>query len=254
MDIRGALGVAAVVLLAGCSPSDADLADEVEDESGVVRVQAQEVQGDDFIPFADPPASIWVRMEAGVDAEEALAVFDAYDDEIDDDHVDSVEVRLEGPKKATLLTGTRVHATEVMAEDLVAAQADDDVLHYHRLAGAAVREVELEVVQLEFADVRGVADRYGDRDDIDIVSVVSGPFLLIRDSVNEDLSRTSARETLTLRVDRRFRLNGASVAGRGPLVLNVAPDDRAAVERFVALRSGAGVGKVVVRGRGGPRP
>ena len=241
-------------LLAGaCSPSVEALEEKVEDEPGVVKVEVVEGGGDDFIPFANIPKSIWVVMEADASADEVMSVFDKYDDDVDDDDVDRVEVRLEGPKKATLHAGTGIKVERDLVEGLVEAQANPDILSYSRTAAPVVRDVELTLVPLEFDQVIAVADRYRDDPDIEIVQVESGHYLLIRDAVNEDLSRTSARERFVLLVEERFRLNGASVAGRGPLVIYVVPADEDAVRALADRSDRAELGKIVVHGLDGPR-
>src|SRR5690606_37357120 len=71
-----------------------------------------------------------------------------------------------------------------------------------------------------------------DADEIDLVTVRSGDFVVIRDEVNEDLRVTHARERLALQVAARFRLIGATVSSRGPLELLVAADDAMPVREF----------------------
>jgi hypothetical protein len=109
------------------------------------------------------------------------------------------------------------------------------------------------LVPLEFDRVVAIADRYRDDEDIDFVQIESGPYLLIRDSVNEDLSRTFARERFVLLVDERFRLNGATVSGRGPLDIYVAPADEDVVRAFADRSSEPDLGRIEVHVLDGPR-
>jgi zona occludens toxin (predicted ATPase) len=246
------LALVAAPALSGCSPSEGDLEEEVADKSGVVRVDAHEAQGDDFIPFADPPAGVDVRMESDVTTQEVMSVFEAYYDDIDNGDVDVVTVVLEGTKHASLVAGLGTEATEEMVEDLVAAQHDEEVVSYARVAIPARRDVEIELVPLEFHEVAAIADRYREDDDVRAFQLDAGPMLLIWDSYNENLTRTAARERFVLLAEERYRLGGASVAGRGPLDIFVAPGDIRAVSTLAA-RSHQTLGKVRVHALDGPR-
>lgn len=236
----------AVLVLGGCSESLESLEDRVQDKPGVTEVSAGEGGGDNDIPFATIPKHVEVRMAAEASAEEVIAVFDAYDDLIDEGEVVSVEVVLGGSKEATLASGEQMEVTPGMVDDLLAAQEDDTVVAFRREVYPGLPGVRAELEPAGFAEVVAFADRYSDVEGIEIVEVVSGPFLLIRDEVNADQQVTSAREELAHLVDTRFGLLGASVSGRGPLELVVAPEDVAAVRRLVDLQSDPTVGRVRV--------
>jgi hypothetical protein len=245
------------LLLAGCAPSAGSLEEAVAGRPGVVDVSVSEGDGgDDDIPFASPAKRVDVTMAGDASAEEVLAVFDAYDDAIDDGDVGAVEVRLVGVR-AALASGEGVHATPEAVADLVtAAQL---YVSYRREAYPTLPSVEIRLLPGDFATVLATADRYpdlgtrapgGDEQDgtgVDEVQVTSGTFLLIRDAVNEDLAVTSARERLVTRVERLFDLTGAVVSGRGPLRIHVPEGQRAAVEDLVDRNPEAAlVGRVVV--------
>lgn len=245
------------LLLPGCAPSADSLEAAVAGEAGVLDVRVDEGDGgDDDIPFASPAKQVKVLLSGDATVEEVQAVFDAYDDAIDDDDVGLVEVRLAGVR-AALASGAHVHVTSDAVADLVAAA--DEYVSYRREAYPTVPSVEIELEPGDFATVLATADRYpglGTRPDgaddedgtgVDMVQVRSGTFLLIRDAANEDLAITSARERLVTRVEDRFDLTGATVTGRGPLRIEVDESQRDAVEDFVARSPEAAlVGRVVV--------
>lgn len=129
--------------------------------------------------------------------------------------------------------GTGIHATEAMADDLVAAQDDDLITEYRREAHPVGPGVDLTLVPLDFDEVVAVADRYRDVDGVELVQISSGPFGLIRDEGNDDLRITYARERLVHRANRRFHLTGGFISGRGPLDLFVVPAERDALQAFV---------------------
>lgn len=169
--------------------------------------------------------------------EEIMAVFDAYADDVDDRDVRAVDVTLAGPKEAVLSSGEGIHVTMEMVEDLLGAQAAEHVLNYRREAYPVLPSVSLELTPTDFGGVVQWADRYDDAQDIDLVEVASGGFVLVRDEVNEDLAVTEARERLVRRIEARFDLQGAAVSGRGPLELIVAPPDEEAVRRFTGAQA-----------------
>lgn len=238
--------LAAVLVLGGCSESLSSLEERVDGRSGVDSVEVWENDGDDAVPFVAAPKHVRVRMEADASADEVMAVFDAYDDPIEDDELDSVEVVLAGPKQASLSAGEGILVTRDAVEDLVANQADDAVVDFRREAHPVSNGVRAELAPTRFAELTAYADRYRDTD-LEIVEVVAGPFVLIRDEVNEDPQVTAAREELAHLVDDRFGLLGASVSGRGPLELVVARADEVAVRRFVGSRATPAVRRVLVR-------
>lgn len=240
--------VAAMSLLGACATSPGSLEKAVRDEPGVIKVDARESDGDDGIPFAKVPKHVTILMDADASATQIMAVFDAYDGDIDDGDVEGIEVVLDGPKRATLSTGEGIHAAHLMAQELVEAQDDSDVIEYRREAHPVLPGVYLTLVPLEFDEVVSLADRYRNTEGIEYVQLVSGGFLLIRDEVDEDLTITEARERFVQRANLRFRLTGAVIAGRGPLKLFVAPAQRHALQEYVdnnaATRT---LGRIIVR-------
>lgn len=236
-----------VLLLAGCSPSTRSLENAVEDKPGVISVEATEAEGDDGFPGQKIPKQISVVMDADASAGQVMAVFEEFEDDVDDDDVEFVEVTLDGPKQAALATGEGMRAADRMAEDLIDAQHDDDVLHYRRQAYPVLPSVEITLVPLDLDQVIAVADHYRDAEGIELVQVISGDFVLIRDEVNEDLAFTDARERFVRRANLEFRLTGAVIAGRGPLRLQVAPSEAAALRAYVRDNVPPGsLGRVVV--------
>jgi hypothetical protein len=241
-----ATGVVAILLLGGCSASPASLEGRVGDEPGVVRVVAREDDGDPF-PFARVPHRVRVLMEADASAEEVLAVFDAYEAEIDGGGVGSVEVVLEGPTRATLVTGAHTHATAGQAQALVAAQQRDEIVAYRQQSDPVLPSVEVTLAPVDLATVVSVADEYWVLEPVELVEVRSGDLYVSRDEVNEDVAVTFARERFAIRAGRRVPLTGAVVSGRGPLELATAPADLAALRAFVQSSRPREVGRVVVR-------
>jgi hypothetical protein len=235
------------LLLAACSTSPESLENETRDLSGVVKVEAVENGGDNDIPFAKIPKHVTILMDADASTTQIMAVFDAYDGDIDDGDVGGIDVVLDAPKRATLATGEDIHATTSMVDELVTVQREDRIIEYRREVYPVLASVHLSLASGDFDDVVAVADRYRNDDEIDDVEVSSGDFALVRDEVNEDPEFTAAREKFVQQVALHFQLRGALVAGRGPLRLAVAPSDQAALRRFVERRPGAhGLGRVRV--------
>lgn len=253
---KGLAATAAVLVLSACSPSEESLEDAVEDKAGVIAVEARENEGDDGIPFAPIPKTVDVVMEADASPSEVLAVFDEYANEIDDGDVESVEVQLEVSKEAVLISGESIHATEPMAEDLVAAAADPNITAYRREAFPVLPGVDIRLAPIAFKDAVEVVDRYRDDEDIEFIQIVAGGFLLIRDEVNGVKGLYDARESFALEVDRRFTLTGAVITDRGPLELFVAAPDQVRLRRFVEQSAAQNLRKIVVRARdaGARRP
>lgn len=240
-------------LQTACSTSPETLENEVKDKPGVIRVEATEHDGDDGVPFQTIAKAISVTMDADATESQIMAVFDAYDDDIDDGEVYAIEVALDGPKGATLATGEDVHATKTMVGDLVQAQNEDDILEYRREAYPVGRSVYATLTDGDFREVVAFADRYRDAHDIDYVTVKSGDYLLIRDKINEDLKFTAAREEFVQEVALHFRISGAVVSGRGPLRLAVTPSDQQALRRYVERSPAAdGLGRVRVSADAAP--
>ncbi|WP_183094124.1 hypothetical protein [Nocardioides stalactiti] len=253
--LAGGLFVGTLTLIGatfvGCSPSDRALERAVEGKPGVVRVSAQEAQGDDFIPFADPPSYVDVTMESDARASEVADVLAEYEDEIADDDVATVEVRLRGPKQATLVVGYDVVGTEEMAEDLVAAQDSADVLAYRQTATSGIREVEVELVPLELAEVVAHADGY-EAEGAGTVTLTSGSWVLVRATSERSRTLAAERQRFVLAADQRYGLDGATITGRARLVLWVRPGDADAVRSF-ADTWGPDLGRIVVHEIDGPR-
>ncbi|MDN4173971.1 hypothetical protein QWY28_13500 [Nocardioides sp. SOB77] len=249
-SLRSAASTATALLLLGaCAPSSDELAGQVAGEPGVlgVRVTEEDVADDD-LPLGDPPRRVDVRVAADASAAQVRAVFDAYAEAVEDGHLVSVTVALDGPRDVVLATGEGVRVTGDAVEDLVDAHRDEDVLAYRREAYPVLPGVSVDLVPSAGLDgVLAWAHRYDDAADVDLVAAEAGAFLLVRDSVNEDLRVTSAREALALRVDDSVGLRGARIGGRGPLELVVATDDVAAARRLVARApEGALLKRVVV--------
>lgn len=236
------------LVLGACSTSPESLEQIVEDEPGVIEVDASENEGDDLVPGMRIPKHVNILMDAEASATQVMSVFDALAGDVDDGDVDEIEVVLDDPKRATLATGAGVHATDVMVEELVEAACDDRIIKYRREAYPTLPGVSITLGPADFDDVVSVADRYREVDEIEFVEVVSGGIVLIRDEVNEDPSFTGARERFVHAVSRRFRLTGAVVSGRGSLDLAVAPADSAALLRYVdAHAAEKTLGRIVVR-------
>lgn len=245
---RGGLALVAVtsVLLVACSTSPESLEKVVRDKAGVIEVEARENDSDEDLTFGKVAKHMEILMGSDASAAQIMTVFDAYDDYIDDGDVGSVKVALKSPKQATLSVGLDVHATRAMVDDLVEAQRDDDIIEYRREAGATVPSVGITLAAADYQGVVAVADRYRDVEDVDLVQVTSGDFLLIRDAVNADPDREAARERFALDVNRRFRLTGAVVTGRTALRFSVARGDKSDLQDYVERHASARVGKVIV--------
>ncbi|WP_154402596.1 hypothetical protein [Nocardioides speluncae] len=93
----GPLALAAMsLLLVGCATSPESLENAVKDKPGVIKVEATEHEGDDGLPWVKIAKRVEVLMDSDASAKQIMAVFDAYDGEIDDGDVYAVEVMLKG--------------------------------------------------------------------------------------------------------------------------------------------------------------
>jgi len=216
-----------------------------------VSVTAQESDGDDDIPFAKTPKQVTVVMEGNATTEQISTVFEAYED-VDDGDLESIELVLKGPKRATLVTGQGIHAADGMVRDLVSAQHDDNVTNYLREAVPALPSVSLTLATGGFDGVVEVADRYHGDKSLESVTVASGDFALDRDDENGDPALVEARQQFVQQADRRFHLTGALVSGRGPLTLATTSRDRAALRHYVRVNASESLGRVVVRSQALP--
>jgi len=243
---------AVVLLAAGCSVSTESLESETADMPGVLSVEAAEDEGDGGIPFQAISKTVDIRMEADASAEEVLAVFEAYEEAVDDGDIQHIRVVLDGPKEAMLMTGTGFHATLAYAQDLVAAQADVGIADYFRYVDPVLPGVDIRLNPSALKEATAVVDRYREADQVELVQVQSGGFTLIRDEVNgPGVALYDARESFAIRVDTRFRLNGAVISNRGALELSVAADDLTAAREFVdGDAASQTLGRVVVRAAG----
>lgn len=250
MRRRGFALVAVMSLLLGaCATSPESLENAVEDKPGVIKVKATEHEGDDGIPFEKVAKRVTVVMDGDASGTQIIDVFDAYDGDIDDGDVYVIEVVLKGPKRAVLSTGEGVYATRPMVDELVDAQHDDEITKYRREAYPVLPSVDITLATADYDGVVAVADRYRDVNGVDLVQVTSGDFLLIRDAGNADPTREAARERFALGVNRRFRLTGAVVTGRGPLRFSVSRTERAALQDYVERHASSQVGKIIVRAK-----
>lgn len=190
--------------------------------------------------------SVHVVMDEDATFDEVWAVFEALDDAVSDGDVEAITVTLRG-KEAALATGESIHCEEWMVEDLLKAQQDDRVVEYLFEDYPVLPSVRIALVPLPFDELVAYADGYREHKTLEGVAIVSGWFLLNRDSVNENQDITNARQDLVEQVLQRFELRGAGVAGRGPLDLYARPADVDAVERYVARVATPDVRRVVVR-------
>lgn len=244
----GAVGLVLLTSLAGCSRSADQVRALIEGKPGVGTIKIDShptgLEG-----LEGPDAhDLVVHMDESSTAEQVEDVFASLDDAIDDEDVTSVRVVL-CCNGATLAINQDQHATREMVDDLLAAAHDDQVREYLFTAYAADdHDVEITLAPAPFSDVVAAADRWRDTESLTSVSVVSGGFLLIRAA---DYRPTDRRERFVEQVLERFPLTGAGVTGRSPLQLFVAPEDAAAVRRYVA-REGAHLSNVVVTTRRPP--
>lgn len=225
--------------LSSCAASTEGLELAVSDKPGVLSVQAQEASGDDMLPFMHIPKFVTVHMSRDATTDQVMAVFDAYDDDIDDDDVAGIDVILAGTKQATLSTGEDVHATHRMAEDLIEAQNNTHVTEYVREAYPAMPGVKVTLASTDFAHLAAAAGRYRNDDDVQVIDISSAHFSLHQDKDEDDARLIGARERLAHRVASQFHLHGASVSDGGPLELIVSKADVAAVRRLVDETPGA---------------
>jgi hypothetical protein len=170
-----AAGTASV--LASCSASAADMEDAAKDEPGVVEVHAEEVEGDDSLPFEAIPKDVSLVMAEDATAEQ---VIDAVDDYADRD-IGLLRLVLEGPKRARLDAGG-MRPTDDMVRDLVEAQHDDTVAGYlaDAVEGGGV-SAQVFLFARDRDSAVAAADRYLDEHEVSSVTVVAGRFSVTRD-------------------------------------------------------------------------
>lgn len=235
--------------LTGCAASADDLAARGERSPSVVDVVVEPDAADDGAgPLSAASHHVRAVMRADATAEEVMALFDAYDDQVEAGDVVSVSVTLEGATGASLASGEGVEVSLREVEDLVRAQADPVVTSYLLQDYPDLPLVQVGLAPVSFAEVVSVADRYLLLDDLESVTVSSGDLVLRREAVDGSAERVAAREAAVLAVAERFDLLGADVSGRGPdLEVDVAEGQEAAARRFLARTATDDVGRVVVR-------
>ncbi|QWC84104.1 hypothetical protein KLP28_10845 [Nocardioidaceae bacterium] len=229
-----------MTLTGSCAASAEDIRGRVDDLPGVVEVRVPKNGGEADIPFSRPAHRAKIVMVNDATAEQILAVFEALGDDVDDDDLTGIELGFLDDDSATLTTGASTRATQRMAEELVEARDDPDVVAYARTAAPVLREVYVELDDPGLEPALAAADSYLGRPDITSVTVVAGGFLLIRDRVNGRPALAAARERLALAVDREIGLTGAAVTGRGTLKLCATLEDVASVKGYLEQRPGVG--------------
>ena len=116
-----------LLALAGCATTTPEqVGVRLSDLPGVVSVQAGS-DGDDDLPFGQSDVYVIVEMASDATADQVATVLD-----VDPDVVVGIEVRMAGPKSATLATGGDPEDGDRLAGDLVAAYGDADVRSYSR--------------------------------------------------------------------------------------------------------------------------
>ena len=250
-----AAAAAAAALVAGCGTTSVESVEgRVDGDPGVVKVRGWQEEGDGLPFVVQVPVNVEVVMREDASDAQILDVFEAYDDDIDDDVVSSIEVRLRGPARATLATGGGVHASERMVEDLVAVQGDAAIARYRRkvarlfASGPGVPElqesVEVTLVSGGFDEVLDAVDRYRGAEGINLVTVRGDGFTLTVDDVMGEAALTDARVRLMRSVDRRFALRAATLASSSSLTLWVDAGDVPAARRLVDAHGGLDLASV----------
>ena len=238
------LVVALLVGLTGCtSPSPQGLQHRLSALPGVADAVAR-TDGDDDIPF-DDAGEVYanVVLEGGATADEVRAVLD----QLVEADIATAKVQMAGPKSVMLELDGSLDDRRHVAEDLVAACDDAEVLSYQREAFSWWSSVSVQLSTADFDHVVAAADRYGDAGNPEEVHVTAGRFRIARDRAN-DPALTDARIRFVQRVDDEFRVTGAVVSGRAPLELWATWKRRDALRAFVAGDPEAqGLGPVVVR-------
>ena len=214
---------------------------------GVLSVSAGSV-GDDDLPFGQDVLYVSVAMSPDASADQVVDVLDELDRELDQDEIETIEVRMSHPL-TRLTIGGDLHDLDELAGDLVAAHGDGEVLLYERDPS----QVSLRLTTADFDSVVAAADRYGDAGHPDSVSVVAGRFELERARADPDPGLTADRTAFVQRVDDEVGLSGAVVSSNGPLELWTDWEHRDTVRAFLAADPEAdGLGPVVVRTHGIP--
>ena len=239
-----AAAAAAAVLVAGCGTTSVESVEgRVDGDPGVVKVRGWQEEGDGLPFVIQVPINLEVVMAAEATDAEILDVFAAYDDDIDDDVVSSVEVRLGGPARATLAAGGGIHVSEEMVGDLVAAQHDATIARYRRqvarlfASSPAVpdlqQSVEVALVSGGFDEVLDAVARYRSAEGINRVTVRSDGFTLTVDDVMGEAELTDAKVQLMRIVGDQFGLRAAALGSSSSLTLWVDAEDVPAARRLV---------------------
>jgi hypothetical protein len=168
--------IAILSVLTACAPSIESLEAAVDEKPGVAQVRVEDVDGDDDLPFASIPKNVTVWMERDASGDQVRAVLAAYEDDIDDEDIVSLDVILAGGKDATLSLGQGIQGTESMVDDLMDAEQDADVIEYRHEAHPVAESVYLTIT--DGGAVRDVAGRYPEAD---YVEVQSGTRVFVRD-------------------------------------------------------------------------
>lgn len=255
--------VAAVVLVVGLwwwlrdvlPPSLRTLEHRASDLAGVAHVDVEEPEGDDAIPFQHFLNEVTVTMDGNATADQVKDVLHAYDDDIDDGDVGSVELTVPGAggARATLRLGQEVHVDDAAVDEVVDAVGDPQVRSYVREVSPGGRStLTVTLRQTSLRDAVAYAEQFADGPPVRAVDVVSGPFYVRRQLPSGEQARAlrDRRTQVALRLDERYDLDEVLLVDRATFVVRLAdPSERRAVRDYLAgLPTSSEVGTFRVTG------
>lgn len=226
--------LALVACLSGCTGLEDAGLDRAKALSGVVAVKVRPTMWDIEPRTAD---DVHVLMDSSSKPEEVTAVADAYADAMKHGEVQMLAIVIKGasPYRSRLYPDPPV--SRAMAEDLLAAADDPNVIRY----GDEYNAYRLDFA-LAKADLQSLAAAVDQKRRIEGVKAVrgeSGPFSIQVDPVTEDGRLARRRLKFALEMNRHIRLTGAYISGyvQDPtlegLELRVAEADLDAATKYV---------------------
>lgn len=241
------LALALVACLSGCAdPEDAGL-DRARGLPGVVAVKVRPTMWDIEPRTAD---DVHVLMDSSSKPEDVTAVADAYADEMKHGEVQMLAVVVKGASAYRSRLYPDPPVSRALAEDLLAAADDPNVIRY----GDEYNAYRLDFALAE-ADLRSLASAVDRKLRIEGVKAVrgeSGSFNIQVDPVTEDARLARKRLEFALEMNRHIRLTGASIGGYvqdpdyGGLELRVAEADLDAAIKYVRTHRTPDLRKILI--------
>lgn len=225
---------ASMACLFGCADSQDAGLDRAKALSGVVAVKVRPTQWDIEPRTAN---DVHVLMDSSSRPDDVTAVADAYADDMKSGEVQMLAIVIKGasPYRSRLYPDPPV--SRAMAEDLLAAADNPNVIRYGDENNAY--RLDFALAKADLPSLAAAVDRKLGIEGVKAVRGESGSFNIQLDPVTEDGRLARRRLKFALEMNRHIQLTGASIGGYiqdpgyGGLELQVADADLDAATKYV---------------------